>query len=107
MSWFRSYLIIGGRDAKLTETQRASGLQTVNIYDVKNKLVGALPTSVCRYPRPCGSDVFGCYTCFACGTLAFTGNFISVQHIFSEWGSVFLLTRDKQVCLLRQAVAEV
>lgn len=41
MSWFRNYLIIGGRDAKLTETQRASGLQTVNIYDVKNKLVGA------------------------------------------------------------------
>jgi hypothetical protein len=28
---------------------------------------------------------------------AFTGNFSSVQFIFSEWGSVFLLTRDKQV----------
>jgi hypothetical protein len=46
-AWFRSYLILAGRDAKLTEAQRASGLQTVNIYDIKNKLVGQ-----CHRPPP-------------------------------------------------------
>ena len=46
VTWFRTYLIIAGRDSKLTESQRATGLQTVNIYDIKNKLVGA-----CGAPR--------------------------------------------------------
>lgn len=62
-TWFRSYLILAGRDAKLTEAQRASGLQTVNIYDIKNKLVGPCAGGRAR-PLPLRSP--DCLSVWAC-----------------------------------------
>eukprot|EP00732_Lithocolla_globosa_P001976 Lithocolla_globosa_v1_NODE_1146_length_2839_cov_36.775503.p1 type:complete len:487 gc:universal NODE_1146_length_2839_cov_36.775503:1283-2743(+) len=76
LAWFRSYLIIVSRDAKMLTTSLApknmDKMNSITIYDLKNKFIG------------------------------FNVPFNDVTHVVSEWGSIFVLTGDKQLFQLEE-----
>jgi vacuolar protein sorting-associated protein 11 len=66
LMWFRSYLVV------VTSKDPNARLNTLNIYDLKNKLI------------------------------AYTGSFERIADMCQEWGSVFLLTNDGKLYQLEE-----
>jgi len=77
LAWFRGYLIVVEKDTKATNMPSATASQiskmnNVTIYDLKNKFI------------------------------AWNGQISDVTYIVSEWGSIFLVTGEKQIFQLEE-----
>jgi len=81
LAWFRNYLIVVGKDSKVGggggsvtsgTAQQISRMNGVNVYDLKNKFIG------------------------------WSGVVNDVTHVINEWGSIFVVTGDRQIFQLEE-----